>query len=144
MEKNMNNTNLTIVGFVTANPELKTTQSGFNVVNLTIASTPSKYDKNTAEWVDGTTLFMRATAWRGFAENIANQIKKGDKVVATAKLIMEEFTDKEGNNRQTMRLDLESLGMDLSRVPKANYSAPTNSNENLYQFADSIDDESPF
>ncbi|MEX0895646.1 MAG: single-stranded DNA-binding protein [Patescibacteria group bacterium] len=140
----MNNTNLTIVGFVTADPELKTVKSGFNVVNMTIASTPSKYDSTTAEWVDGTTLFLKTTAWRGFAENISNQIKKGDKVIASGKLIMEEFTDKDGNNRQTMRLDLESLGLDLSRVPKANYSAPVTNGANSYQLADPLDEESPF
>lgn len=138
----MQNTNLTIVGFVTADPELKTTQSGFNVVNLTIASTPSKYDKQKAEWVDGTTLFMRATAWRQFAEQISENIKKGDKVVATGKLIMEEFTDKDGNNRQMMRLDLDSLGLDLSRVTKNDYQAVRE--ESQYNFADSIDEESPF
>lgn len=118
-----NDTNLTIVGFLTADPELKSTQSGLAVVNLTIASTPSKFDKNTNQWVNGETTFMRASAWRTFAEQIAASLKKGDKVIAQGRLVTQAFTDKEGNNRSSMQLELESLGLDLSRPPKSDYSS---------------------
>lgn len=124
-----NDTTLTIVGFLTADPELKSTQTGLAVVNITIASTPSKFDKNTNEWVNGETTFMRASAWRHFAEQIAASLKKGDKVIAQGRLITQAFTDKDGNNRTSMQLELESLGMDLSRPPKSDYnSVPRNSN----------------
>lgn len=117
-----NEINLTIVGYLTADPEIKATSSGLSVVNLTIASTPSKYDRNTNSWVDGETTFMRASAWRTFAENIAASLKKGDKVVATGRLVTQSYTDKEGNNRSSVQLELESLGLDLSRPAKSNYS----------------------
>lgn len=117
-----NDTNLTIVGYLTADPELKSTSSGLAVVNLTIASTPTKYDRNTSEWVNGETTFMRASAWRNFAESIAVSLKKGDKVVAYGRLVSQSYTDKDGNNRTSMQLDLESLGLDLSRPAKAAYS----------------------
>ena len=118
-----NDTNLTIVGYLTADPELKSTQSGLAVVNLTIAATPSKFDKNTNEWVNGETTFMRASAWRTFAEQIAASLKKGDKVVALGRLVSQSYTDKDGNNRTSLQLELESLGLDLSRPPKSDYSS---------------------
>lgn len=138
-----NDTNLTIVGYLTADPELKNTSTGLAVVNITIASTPSKYDKNTSSWVDGQTLFMRATAWRTMAEQIAASMKKGDKVIALGRLIAESYKDKDGNDRTTTRLDLESIGLDLSRVPKTSYSNVERTTD-VYEFADKFDDDSPF
>jgi len=134
-----NDTNITIVGFLTADPDLKNTSSGLAVVNITIASTPSKWNKDSNSFVDGETLFMRATAWRTFAEQIAASLKKGDKVVALGKLVSESYIDKEGNNRTSTRLDLESLGLDLSRPPKQNsYSeVPKNPVNNNYSISDS-------
>ena len=117
-----NDTLITIVGYLTADPEVKSTQTGLSVANLTIASTPSKFDKNTSEWVNGETLFLRASAWRTFAEQIAASLKKGDKVIAQGRLTAQSYTDKEGNNRTSMQLELESLGLDLSRPPKSGYS----------------------
>jgi single-strand DNA-binding protein len=92
------------------------------VVNLTIASTPTKYDKTTGDWVNGETTFLRASAWRTFAEQIAASLKKGDKVVALGRLVSQSYLDKDGNNRTTMQLELESLGLDLSRPPKSGYA----------------------
>ena len=138
-----NDTNLTIVGYLTADPELKNTSTGLAVVNVTIASTPSKYDKNTGSWVDGQTLFMRATAWRTMAEQIAANMKKGDKVIAMGKLIAESYKDKDGNDRTTTRIDLESIGLDLSRVPKVNYTNVERV-EDIYEFANKLDEDSPF
>lgn len=138
-----NDTNLTIVGYLTADPELKNTSTGLAVVNVTIASTPSKYDKNTSSWVDGQTLFMRATAWRTMAEQIAANMKKGDKVIAMGKLIAESYKDKDGNDRTTTRIDLESIGLDLSRVPKVSYTNVERV-EDIYEFANKFDEDSPF
>lgn len=113
-----NETPMTIIGFLTSDPELKSTQGGLSVVNVTIASTPSKYNKDTNAFVDGETLFMRATAWRIFAEQIAASLKKGDKVVGHGNIVSESYVDKEGKKRTSTRLDLQSLGLDLSRPPK--------------------------
>lgn len=142
----MNDTNVTITGFVAKDPELKTTGNGLTVVNLSIGSTPSKFDKQSNEWVSGTTLWMRATAWRQFAEQIANNIRKGNKVIAYGKMVMEDYTDKDGNNRQSLRMDLESLGLDLSYAPKNDYSAIVRNTEmdEPYSFAKAIDEDSPF
>jgi len=139
-----NETNLTVVGYLTSDPELKNTSSGLAVVNITIASTPSKFDKNTSTWVDGQTLFMRATAWRNMAEQIASSMHKGDKVIALGKLIAESYKDKDGNDRTTTRLDLESIGLDLSRVPKNPYSNVEKVSDDVYEFADKLDEDSPF
>lgn len=138
-----NETNMTIVGYLTSDPELKNTSSGLAVVNITIASTPSKFDKTTSQWVDGQTLFMRATAWRTMAEQIAASMKKGDKVIALGRLVAESYKDKDGNDRTSTRLDLESVGIDLSRVPKTTYSDVTRS-ESVYEFVDKADEDSPF
>lgn len=148
-----NETNITVVGFLTADPELKSTSSGLAVVNVTIASTPSKFDKTSNAFVDGETLFMRATAWRTFAEQIAASLRKGDKVVALGRLVAESYTDKDGNNRTSTRLDLESLGLDLSRPPKqGSYSDVPRANPVVEQAQSSWDspkasapmDETPF
>lgn len=140
-----NETNLTVVGYLTSDPELKNTSSGLAVVNITIASTPSKFDKNTSAWVDGQTLFMRATAWRGMAEAIAANLHKGNKVIALGRLIAESYKDKDGNDRTATRLDLESIGLDLSHTPKTSYSsAPKQVSDDVYEFADRLDEDSPF
>lgn len=128
-----NDTILTIVGFLTADPELKSTQSGLAVVNITIAATPSKFSKETNEWVNGETTFMRASAWRTFAEQISARLKKGDKVIAQGRLTTQKFTDKEGNERSSMHLELESLGLDLSRPPKSGYSEVSRTESASYE-----------
>lgn len=138
-----NETNMTVVGYLTADPELKNTSNGFAVVNITIASTPSKFDKTTSQWVDGQTLFMRATAWRTMAEQIAANMKKGDKVIALGRLVAESYKDKDGNDRTATRLDLDSVGIDLSRVPKTSYSDVAKS-EGVYEFANKVTEDSPF
>jgi single-strand DNA-binding protein len=143
-EKSMSNeTNMTIVGYLTSDPELKNTSSGLAVVNITIANTPRKFDKTTSQWVDGQTLFMRATAWRTMAEQIAASMKKGDKVIALGRLVAESYKDKDGNERTATRLDLESVGIDLSRPPKTIYSDVARS-ESVYEFADKVEEDSPF
>ena len=138
-----NETNMTIVGYLTSDPELKNTSSGLAVVNITIASTPSKFDKTTSQWVDGQTLFMRATGWRTMAEQIVASMKKGDKVIALGRLVAESYKDKDGNERTATRLDLESVGIDLSRPPKTTYSEVSRS-ESVYEFADKVEEDSPF
>lgn len=144
-KKSMSNeTNLTIIGYLTSDPELKNTSSGLAVTNITIASTPSKFNKNTNQWEDGQTLFMRATAWRTMAEQIAASMKKGDKVIAFGKFVAESYKDKDGNDRTTTRLDLESIGLDLSRVPKSSYSDVQRVSDDVYEFADKFDEDSPF
>jgi single-strand DNA-binding protein len=113
-----NETNLTIRGRLTADPELRFTPSGAAVTNFTIASQASKFDKNTNEWKDQPTKFWRCAAWNQGkltrAENIANMLKKGDSVIAYGELTTREYTTKEGENRTADEIRVETIGKDLT------------------------------
>lgn len=109
----MNETPITIVGNLTAAPELRYSQNGLAVVSMTIASTPRFFDKQTNEWKDGDTLFLRASAWREFAEHIAGSLDKGTRVIAQGNLQQREYEDRDGNKRSTVELKVEAIGPDL-------------------------------
>lgn len=106
-------TTLTLVGNLTAAPELRFTQSGAAVVSFTVASTPRSYDKNTDRWVDGEALFMRCTAWRQLAENVTESLDRGDRVMVTGRLVQRSFETKEGEKRTVMELQVEEVGPSL-------------------------------
>ena len=79
-------TTLTVVGNLTADPELKFTQSGAAVASFTVASTPRTFDKNSGEWKDGDALFLRCNVWRQVAENVAESLFRGSRVLVTGRL----------------------------------------------------------
>jgi single-strand DNA-binding protein len=106
-------TPLTIVGNLTADPELRYTQNGLPVVNLTIASTPRVFDRQANEFKDGETLFMRASAWREMAEHIAGSLTKGTRVVASGNLKQKSYETKEGEKRTTVELEIDEIGPSL-------------------------------
>jgi len=108
-----NETVITVVGNLTADPELRFTQSGLAVVNLTIASTPRSFDKQSNEWKDGDALFLRASAWREFAEHIAGSLTKGTRVIAQGRLAQRSYETKEGEKRTSMELEIDAIGPDL-------------------------------
>ena len=108
-----NDTPLTIIGNLTADPELRFTQSGIAVASFTIASTPRQFDKHANEWKDGETLFMRCSIWRDAAENVAESLEKGTRVIATGRLQQRSFTDREGQNRTSIELDVDEIGPSL-------------------------------
>ena len=108
-----NDTIITVIGNLTADPELRFTQSGVAVANFTIASTPRTFDKQRNEWVDGEALFLRSTIWRDAAENVAESLEKGSRVVAQGRLVQRAFTDREGNNRTSIELDVDEIGPSL-------------------------------
>lgn len=103
-------TTLTVVGNLTAAPELRYTQNGLAVVGFTIASTPRMFDKASNEWKDGDALFLRCSAWRDFAVNIAADLAKGMRVIATGNLVQRSYTDREGNNRTSIELQVLEVG----------------------------------
>jgi single-strand DNA-binding protein len=109
----MNETPLTIIGNLTADPELRYTQSGLAVANFTIASTSKIFDKQTNEWKDGDALFMRASCWREFAEHVAGSLTKGSRVVATGRLKQRSYDDREGNKRTAIELEVDEIGPSL-------------------------------
>ena len=105
-----NDTQITVIGNLTADPELRFTQSGVAVASFTIASTPRTFDRQSNEWKDGEALFMRSSVWRGQAENVAESLSKGDRVIAQGNLKQRSFTDREGNNRTSIELDVTDIG----------------------------------
>jgi len=109
----MADTIITVVGNLTADPELRYTQSGQAVANFTIASTPRIFDRATNEWKDGEPLFLRASCWREFAENVAGSLSKGSRVVAQGKLKQRSYQDRDGNNRVSIELDVDEIGPSL-------------------------------
>jgi single-strand DNA-binding protein len=104
---------ITVVGNLTADPELRYTQNGLPVVNFTIASTPRSFDRAANEWKDGESLFMRASCWREFAEHVAGSLSKGMRVIATGRLKQRTYQDREGQNRTAIELEVDEIGPSL-------------------------------
>jgi single-strand DNA-binding protein len=103
--------NLTVVGTLTGDPELKFLASGKAVANFTIAQNPRVKDGN--EWKDGDPTFIRCNAWEGMAENVVESLHKGDRVIVQGGLYSRSWEDKEGNKRSALELRIEAVGPDL-------------------------------
>ena len=104
---------VTIVGNLVADPDMRFTANGVAVANVTIASTPRSYDRQSGEWKDGESLFLRGTVWKEMAENVAENLTKGRRVIATGKLKQRSFEDREGNKRSSIELEIEEIGPSL-------------------------------
>lgn len=104
---------ITVVGNLTADPELRFTPSGAAVSNFAIASTPRFFDRQANEWKDGETLFVRCSLWREAAENAAESLTKGTRVIAQGRLKARSFQTKEGENRTSWELDVDEIGPSL-------------------------------
>lgn len=101
---------ITVVGNLTADPELRYTQNGLAVANFTIASTPRSLNRQTNEWVDGDPLFLRCSVWREFAEHVAGSLTKGMRVIAQGRLTMRGYETKEGEKRTSTELLVDEIG----------------------------------
>lgn len=108
-----NETTITIVGNLTDDPELRTLQSGAQVVNFAIASTPRVYNKNQNQWIDGAPLFMRCQAWRDLAAHIASSLAKGMRVVATGALSQRSYEDQAGAKHTVVEMTVDEIGASL-------------------------------
>ena len=106
-------TTITVVGNLTADPELRYTGNGIPVANMTIAATPRTFDRQANEWKDGDALFLRASVWREFAEHVAGSLTKGSRVIATGRLKQRSYQDREGQNRTTIELEVDEIGTSL-------------------------------
>lgn len=104
---------ITVVGNLTADPELRYTQSGLAVANFTIASTPRTFDRQANEWKDGEALFLRASCWREFAEHVAGSLTKGSRVIAQGRLKQRSYDDRDGNKRTAIELEVDEIGPSL-------------------------------
>ncbi len=109
-----NDTTLTVIGNLTSPPELRFTPSGAAVANFTVASTPRTFDRNRNEWVDGEPLFLRCSAWRELAENIAESFpEKGTRVIVTGRLVQRSYDDRDGNKRTVFEMQVDDIGPSL-------------------------------
>ena len=106
-------TSVTIVGNLTDDPIMRYTNSGVPFASFTIASTPRAFDKQANEWKDGEALFLRATVWREFAEQVANSLTKGMRVIARGNLRQRSYDDKDGQRRTSYELDIDEIGPSL-------------------------------
>lgn len=106
-------TTITVVGNLTNDPELRFTPGGDAVANFTIASTPRTFDRAANDWKDGETLFLRASVWKEAAENVAESLTKGMRVVAQGRLKSRSYETKEGEKRTVMELEVDEIGPSL-------------------------------
>ncbi|WP_309931897.1 single-stranded DNA-binding protein [Arthrobacter sp. 1088] len=106
-------TTITVIGNLTNDPELRFTPSGSAVANFTIASTPRTFDRQSNEFKDGETLFLRASAWREMAENVAESLTKGTRVIASGRLKSRSYETKEGEKRIVIELEIDEVGPSL-------------------------------
>ncbi len=106
-------TTITVVGNLTADPELRFTPSGAAVANFTVASTPRSFDKQSGEWKDGEALFMRCNIWRQAAENVAETLTRGMRVVVSGRLRQRSYETREGEKRTVVELEVDEIGPSL-------------------------------
>lgn len=153
-----NDTILTVIGNLTADPELRFTPNGAAVANFTVASTPRTFDRQSQEWRDGETLWMRCSIWREAAENVAESLAKGQRVIVQGRLVQRSWEDKEGQKRTVVEMQADEVGPSLTwataqvaRRQKgaggrpAQQSAPAGGQESdPWSTGQSFNDETPF
>src|SRR5699024_10751720 len=101
---------ITVIGNLTADPELRFTPSGAAVANFTVASPPRRFDRQQSQGVDGDTLFLRCSIWRDAAENVAESLTKGMRVIAQGRLVQRSFETREGEKRTVVELQVDEVG----------------------------------
>lgn len=115
---------ITVVGNLTADPELRFTPSGAAVANFTVAATPRTFDRASGEWKDGDALFMRCNVWRQAAENVAETLTRGMRVMVSGRLRQRSFETREGEKRTVVELEVDEVGPSLkyatAKVNKVN------------------------
>lgn len=104
---------ITIIGNLTADPEMRTTRNGATVANFSIAATPRVFDKQSNQWVDGEALFLRCTAWRDLASHCVQTLRKGMRVIAQGRLQQRSYQAKDGTNRTVIEMTVDEIGPSL-------------------------------
>ena len=104
---------ITVIGNLTADPELRFTPSGAAVANFTVASTPRTFDRQSGEWKDGDALFLRCNVWRQAAENVAESLTRGMRVMVSGRLRQRSFETREGEKRTVVELEVDEVGPSL-------------------------------
>ncbi|GAB3810557.1 single-stranded DNA-binding protein [Tessaracoccus terricola] len=103
-------TQITLIGNLTADPELRFTPNGAAVANFTVASTPRNFDRQTNEWKDGEAMFINCSVWRQYAENVAETLSKGSRVIVQGRLKARSYETREGEKRTVFEVDVEEVG----------------------------------
>ena len=101
---------ITLIGNLTADPELRFTPSGAPVANFTVASTPRTFDRQSGEWRDGDAMFLNCAVWRQYAENVAESLQKGMRVIVQGRLKSRSYETREGERRTVFEIDVEEIG----------------------------------
>ena len=101
---------ITVVGNLVADPELRWAPNGAAVASFTVASTPRTFDRQTNEWTDGEALFLRCSVWKEAAENVAESLTKGMRVIVQGRLKARSYEDRDGNKRTSWELDVDEVG----------------------------------
>ena len=104
---------ITVIGNLTADPELRFTPSGAAVASFTVASTPRTFDRQSGEWKDGEALFLRCNIWRQSAENVAESLTRGARVIVSGRLKQRSFETREGEKRTVVELEVDEIGPSL-------------------------------
>jgi single-strand DNA-binding protein len=104
---------ITVIGNLTADPELRFTPSGAAVANFTVASTPRTFDRQSGEWKDGEALFLRCNIWRQAAENVAETLTRGARVIVQGRLRQRSFETREGEKRTVIEMEVDEVGPSL-------------------------------
>ena len=107
-------TQITLVGNIVAEPELRFTPAGAAVCNFRVASTPRTYNKQTSQWEDGEAMFLTCNVWRQAAENAAQSLAKGMRVIVQGRLKARTFQNREGENRTVFEIDVDEVGPSLT------------------------------
>ncbi|WP_291479853.1 single-stranded DNA-binding protein [Corynebacterium sp.] len=121
-------TPITLVGNLVDDPELRYTPSGAAVANFRVASTPRRFDSHTNQWVDGEALFLACNIWRAAAENVANSLTKGDRVIVTGRLRQRSYDTREGEKRTVFEVQVDEVGPSLRYATCLTEKNPRNNN----------------
>lgn len=145
---------VTVIGTLTADAELRFTPSGVAVASFTVAANERRYDRDSGQWTDGAATFLRCSAWRQAAENLAESVSRGDRVIVTGRLKQREYQTREGEKRTAYELDVDDVGPSVkwatTKVTKAQRSAGDTSGGSLDPWGPSAtapsnaDSEPPF
>ena len=133
-------TTVTVVGNLTADPDLRFTASGVAVAGFTVASTPRVFDRASGEWKDGDTLFLRCTLWRQPAENTAETLTKGTRVIVTGRLKQRTYDTRDGEKRTVTEIDVDDIGPSLRYATAKVIRTP----KTVSAGAGGTDDQPPF
>lgn len=124
-------TPITLVGNLVADPELRYTPSGTAVANFRVASTPRRFDSQSNQWVDGEALFLQCNVWRAAAENVANSLNKGERVIVTGRLRQRSFETREGEKRTVFEVEADEVGPSLKYATCLTEKNPRNNGGNF-------------